>query len=102
MVYVVWEDKVQMTLRPPTPPFEAILLYGRNRLKRKNNVCFNQFQIYDNIAEKGCAGGLKVALYVCPNNTDDDIHPDHSYPHTLGIPLNSTLRPPAPPFSAIL
>ncbi len=26
----------------------------------KNNMCFNQFQIYDNIAEKGCAGGLNM------------------------------------------
>ncbi len=35
---------------------------------------------------------IKVALYVCPNHTDGDIHPDHSYPDTLGIPLDSTLN----------
>ncbi len=29
---------------------------------------------------------LKVVLYVCPNHTDDDIHSDHSYSDTLGIP----------------
>ncbi len=27
----------------------------------KNNMCFYQFQIFDNIAEKGGAGGLKGA-----------------------------------------
>ncbi len=32
-----------------------------------------------------------MALYVCPNHPDDDIHSDHSYPDTIGIPLNSTL-----------
>ena len=52
-------------LRPPTPPFVAILLYNRNEVKRHVILCFripcvfNQFQSYDNIAEKGCAGGLK-------------------------------------------
>ncbi len=35
---------------------------------------------------------FKVALYVCPSHTDADIHSDHSYLDTLGIPLNSTLR----------
>ncbi len=35
---------------------------------------------------------FKMALYVCPNHMDDDIHSDHSYLDTLGIPLNSTLR----------
>ncbi len=35
---------------------------------------------------------LKVALYVFPNHMDDDIHSDHSYLDTLGIPLNSSLR----------
>ena len=34
---------------------------------------------------------FKVALYVCPNHMDDDIHSDHCYLDTLGIPLNSTL-----------
>ena len=34
---------------------------------------------------------FKVALYVWPNHMDDDIHSDHSYLDTLGIPLNSTL-----------
>ena len=33
-----------------------------------------------------------MALYVCPNHTDDDIHSDHSYLDTPGIPLNSTLK----------
>ncbi len=33
----------------------------------------------------------KVALNVGPNHTDDEIHSDHSYLDTLGIPLNSTL-----------
>ncbi len=36
---------------------------------------------------------LKVAHYVCPNHTNDDIYSDHSYLDTLGIPLNSTLIP---------
>ncbi len=35
---------------------------------------------------------LKVALYVCPDHMDDDIHSDHSYLDTLGIPLNPTLK----------
>ena len=34
---------------------------------------------------------VKVALHVCPKHTDADIHSDHSYLDTLGIPLNSTL-----------
>ena len=29
---------------------------------------------------------FKVALYVCPKHTDADIHSDHSYLDTLGIP----------------
>ncbi len=29
------------------------------RLQQRTTCVFNQFQIYDNIAEKGCAGGLK-------------------------------------------
>ncbi len=74
-----------LNLRPPAHNFEAILLYDRNQLKRHVALCFrlpflsiwmcsnqwqaglmwylpqknlNQFQTYDNIAEKGCAGGL--------------------------------------------
>ncbi len=35
---------------------------------------------------------FKVAVYVCPNHTDNDIHSDHSYLYTLRIPLNSTLK----------
>ncbi len=35
---------------------------------------------------------IKVALCVCPNHTDYDIHSDHSYLDTLGIPLDFTLR----------
>ena len=34
---------------------------------------------------------FKVALFVCRNHTYDDIHSDHSYLDTPGIPLNSTL-----------
>ena len=34
-------------------------MYGVGRLKQRKTCVFNQFQIYDNIAEKGCAGGLK-------------------------------------------
>ena len=39
-----------------------------------NKACvFNQFQSYDNIAEKGCAGGLNggqlPALTICPIDT---------------------------------
>ena len=34
---------------------------------------------------------FKVALYVCPNHIDNDIHSDHSYLDIPGIPLNSTL-----------
>ena len=33
-----------------------------------------------------------LMLYVCKNHTDDDVHSDHSYLDTLGIPLNSTLN----------
>ncbi len=29
---------------------------------------------------------FKVALYVCPNHRDNDIHSDHSYLDILGIP----------------
>ncbi len=29
---------------------------------------------------------FKVALYVCPNNRDNDIHSDPSYLDILGIP----------------
>ena len=60
-------------LRPPAHPFEAILLYDWNqliiafhfmyavgRLQQRTTCVFNQFQIYDHIAEKGCAGGLKA------------------------------------------
>ncbi len=28
-------------------------------------MCFNQFQSYDNIAEKGCAGGLNFIILKC-------------------------------------
>ena len=35
---------------------------------------------------------FKVTPYVCQNHTDDDIHSDHSFLDTLGIPLNSTLN----------
>ena len=55
-------------LRPPAHPFEAILLYDRNQLKTHYILCFRlsigddtiikQTLLYDNIAEKGCAGGL--------------------------------------------
>ncbi len=34
---------------------------------------------------------FKVALNVCPNHRDNDIHSDHSYLDILGIPWNSTL-----------
>ncbi len=34
---------------------------------------------------------FKVALYVCPNHRDNDIHSDHSYLDILGIPWISTL-----------
>ncbi len=37
-------------------------MYGVGRLQQRTICVFNQFQIYDNIAEKGCAGGLKVSL----------------------------------------
>ena len=36
-----------------------MLYYGVGRLQQRTTRVFNQFQIYDNIAEKGCAGGLK-------------------------------------------
>ncbi len=34
---------------------------------------------------------FRVALYVCPNYRDNDIHSDHSYLDIQGIPWNSTL-----------
>ncbi len=34
-------------------------MYGVGRLQPRTTCVFYQFQIYDNIAEKGCAGGLK-------------------------------------------
>ncbi len=34
-------------------------MYGFGRLQRRTICVFNQFQPYDNIAEKGGAGGLK-------------------------------------------
>ncbi len=34
---------------------------------------------------------FKVALCVCPNHIDNDIHSDHIYLDIPGIPLNSTL-----------
>ena len=33
-------------------------MYGVGRLQQRKTLCFNQFQIYDNIAEKGGVGGL--------------------------------------------
>ncbi len=36
------------------------VLDHHNHTCNKEQHVFNQFQIYDNIAEKGCAGGLKV------------------------------------------
>ncbi len=33
-------------------------MYGIGRLQQKKHVFFNKFQSYDNIVEKGCAGGL--------------------------------------------
>ena len=35
-------------------------IYGVGRLQQKTTCVFNQFQSYDNIAEKGFAGGLKI------------------------------------------
>ena len=34
-------------------------IYGVGRLQQRTMCVFNQFQSYDNIAEEGCAGGLK-------------------------------------------
>ncbi len=69
-------NNVKKILRPPTHPFEAILLYDRNQLIRHVILCFRLpypymygvgrlqqrttcvFQMYDNIAERGHAGGL--------------------------------------------
>ena len=39
-------------------------MYGVGRLQQRTTCVFNQFQIYDNIAEKGYAGGLKIILGV--------------------------------------
>ena len=39
-------------------------IYGFGRLKQRTTCVFNKFQSYDNIAEKGCAGGLKITLLV--------------------------------------
>ncbi len=35
------------------------MMYDVGRLQQRTTCVFNQFQIYDNITEKGCAGGLK-------------------------------------------
>ncbi len=35
-------------------------MYGVDRLQQRKSYVFNQSQIYDNIAEKGGAGGLKI------------------------------------------
>ncbi len=35
-------------------------MYGVGRLQRRTACVFYQFQIFDNIAEKGGAGGLKI------------------------------------------
>ncbi len=40
-------------------------MYGVGRLQQRITCNFNQFQIYDNTAEKGCAGGLKSLLFMC-------------------------------------
>ncbi len=37
-------------------------MYGVGRLQQRTMCVFNQFQIYINIAEKGCAGGLKMFI----------------------------------------
>ncbi len=34
---------------------------------------------------------IKVALYICPNNTDIGIHPDNIYLDTLEQPCRATL-----------
>ncbi len=34
-------------------------MYGFGRLQQRTTCVFNQFQPYDNIVGKGCAGGLK-------------------------------------------
>ena len=34
-------------------------MYGVGSLQQKTTRVFNEFQSYDNIVEKGCAGGLK-------------------------------------------
>ncbi len=39
---------------------------------------------------------FKVALYVCPNHTDDDIHSDHGYLETLDS------DPLTPPYGCII
>ncbi len=42
-------------------------MYGFGRLQQRTTCVFNQFHMYDNIAEKGCAGGLNqitIALWV--------------------------------------
>ncbi len=33
-------------------------MYGVGRLQQKKTRVFNKFRSYDNIVEKGCAGGL--------------------------------------------
>ena len=33
-------------------------MYGVGRLQQRTTCVFNQFQAYDNIAEKGAVGGL--------------------------------------------
>ena len=39
-------------------------MYGVGRLQQRTTCVFNQFQIFDNIAEKGCAGGLKSWIFL--------------------------------------
>ena len=59
-------------------------MYGFGRLQQRTTCVFtgNQFQPYDNIAEKGCAGGL---------NSSDVGLSDRSFPAFILIAISCKL-----------
>ncbi len=82
-------------------------MYGVGRLQQITTCVFNQFQIYDNIAEKGCAGGLNgrpfpgrqevqkectlVLHFLNWPNIQGGVHCIYTLHHSMTLPLNDTL-----------
>ncbi len=49
------------------------MIYGVGRLQQRTTCVFYQFQIFDNIAEKGGAGGLNEYMVTVANKYSNEV-----------------------------